>query len=160
NKSTDNVFNELFKRVITFAKRMHKQTAVGEQAVSVSYVAVELARKVFGDIQDKHVVVIGAGETGELTLKNLQGAGGTKVTVANRIFEKAAQLADQYRSGAVAINQLEGVLGEIDIVISCTAANDYVLTKEMIKLLQKQRHRRTLFMIDIADPRDLDPGLE
>jgi len=160
HKSTDKLFNELFKRVITFAKRMHKETAVGEQAVSVSYVAVELARKVFGDIKDKHVLVIGAGETGELTLKNLQGAGVTKVTVANRTFEKAAQLADQYRSGAVAINQLEGVLGEIDIVISSTAANDYVLTKEMIEPLQKQRKGRPLFMIDIAVPRDLDPGLE
>src|SRR5699024_12797392 len=71
HKTTYKLFNELFKRVITFAKRMHKETAVGEQAVSVSYVAVELARKVFGDIKDKHVLVIGAGETGELTLKNL-----------------------------------------------------------------------------------------
>src|SRR5699024_8558023 len=107
-----------------------------------------------------HVLVIGAGETGELTLKNLQGAGVTKVTVANRTFEKAAQLADQYRSGAVAINQLEGVLGEIDIVISSTAANDYVLTKEQIEPLQKQRKGRQLFMIDIAVPRELDTGLE
>src|SRR5699024_12166824 len=83
-----------------------------------------------------------------------------KVTVANRTFEKAAQLADQYRSGAVAINQLEGVLGEIDIVISSTAANDYVLTKEMIEPLQQQRKGRPLFMIDIAVPIVLYTGLE
>src|SRR5699024_6035068 len=81
HKSTDKLFNELFNRVITFAIRMHKETAVGDQGVSVSYVAGELARIVFGDIKDKRVLVIGAGETGGLTLKNLQGAGVTKVTV-------------------------------------------------------------------------------
>src|SRR5699024_12327126 len=81
HKSTDKLFNELYKRVITYDKRMHKETAVGEQAVSVSYVTLELARKVFGDIKDKHVLVIGAGVTGELTVKNLQGAGQTKVPV-------------------------------------------------------------------------------
>src|SRR5699024_11817596 len=123
HKSTDKLFNELFKRVITFAKRMHKETAVGEQAVSVSYVAVELARKVFGDIKDNHVLVIGAGETGELTLKNLQGAGVTKVTVANRTFEKAAQPADHYRSVAVASNQSEGAWGDIGMVISAPAVS-------------------------------------
>src|SRR5699024_12253083 len=79
HKSTDKLFNELFKRVSTFATRMHKETAVGEQAVSVSYVAVELARKVFGDIKDKHVLGSGAGETDELTSENMQGAGVTEV---------------------------------------------------------------------------------
>src|SRR5699024_2705739 len=77
-ETTGKLFNELFKRVITFAKRAHKDTAIGEQAVSISYVAVELSKKIFGDIRDKHVVILGAGEMAELALKNLQGAGVTQ----------------------------------------------------------------------------------
>lgn len=159
-KTIDKLFNELFKRVITFAKRMHKETAVGEQAVSVSYVAVELAKKVFGDVEHKHVLVLGAGETGELTIRNLQSAGVSNITIANRTFERAAELAEKYRAGAVAIDQMEGILGDMDVVISSTAADEYLLTKDMVEPLQKQRKGRSTFIIDIAVPRDIDPAIE
>ncbi len=93
NKVTGTMFNELFKRAITFAKRTHRETAIGEQAVSVSYAAVELAKKIFGDIANKHVVVYGAGEMGELALKNLHGAGVNKITIVNRTIERAKEMA-------------------------------------------------------------------
>src|SRR5690625_5881427 len=97
-KTTGTIFNELFKKAVTFSKRAHKDTAIGEHAVSVSYAAVRLARKIFGDLQNKHVVINGAGEMGELAVKNLQGSGATKITVVNRTFETAEILADKFRS--------------------------------------------------------------
>src|SRR5699024_11409142 len=88
-KTTGTIFNELFKQAITFGKRMHKETAIGEQAVSISYAAVELANKIFGDMKNKHVVVLGAGQMAELALKNIHGAGAANITVVNRTLEKA-----------------------------------------------------------------------
>ena len=158
-KTTKKLFNELFKRVITFAKRAHKETAIGEQAVSVSYVAVELAKKIFGDIADKHVLIIGAGETGELTLKNLHGAGVTSITVANRTYERAADLAGKFQAGAIAFEDIGAVMQDVDIVISATACPVPVLTKEKLQPLQKQRKGHPLFLIDIAVPRDIDPQI-
>src|SRR5699024_6618774 len=94
-KTTGTLFNESFKQAVTFPQRAHKETAIGEHAVSVSYAAVRLARKIFGDLQNKHVVINGAGEMGELAVKNLQGSGATKITVVNRTFETAEILAEK-----------------------------------------------------------------
>ena len=112
-KTSDKLFNELFKRVVTFAKRAHKDTAIGEQAVSISYVAVELAKKLFGKIEQQHVLILGAGETSELTLKNLQGAGVSNITVANRTLENAQTLAEKFQAEAVPIDALEQALYKV-----------------------------------------------
>ncbi|WP_096269593.1 glutamyl-tRNA reductase [Paucisalibacillus globulus] len=158
-KATGTVFNELFKQAITFAKRAQKETAIGENAVSVSYAAVELAKKVFGTLADKHVVILGAGKMGELAAKNLQGSGATNITVVNRTLEKAMDLANQFNARAEQLDNLNQVLTQTDILISSTGSNDYVLTNEMLQSIQKERKGKALFLVDIAVPRDIDPAI-
>ncbi|MFS0672958.1 glutamyl-tRNA reductase [Ornithinibacillus sp. 179-J 7C1 HS] len=159
-KATGTIFNELFKQAITFAKRAQKETSIGENAVSVSYAAVELAKKIFGTLDAKHVVILGAGKMGELAAKNLQGSGATKITVVNRTLEKASALAEKFNAQAAQIDNLEEVLKSTDILISSTGADSYVITQEMLEPIQKERKGRPLFLVDIAVPRDLDPALE
>lgn len=158
-KTSKRIFNELFKRVITFAKRAHRETGIGEQAVSISYAAVELSKKVFGNIQGKHIVILGAGETGELTLKNLQGAGVSRITVVNRTHERAEKLADKFSAEAVPAEDLPDILREADILISSTASATPVLTKVKLQESLKKRVEKPLFLIDLAVPRDIDPTI-
>ncbi len=153
------VFNHLFKQSITLAKRAHSETEIGSNAVSVSYAAVELAKKIFGDLSNKNVLILGAGKMGELAVQNLYGSGVGKVTVMNRTFEKAQGLADKFQGEAKAIEELQCALVEADIMISSTGAKGYVVTKEMMQDVERLRKGRPLFMVDIAVPRDLDPGL-
>lgn len=158
-ETTGTIFNELFKQAITFAKRAHKETAIGEHAVSVSYAAVELSKKIFGDITDKHVVIYGAGEMGELAVKNLSGAGATKITVVNRTLERAQELALQFHAKAASSDELMNVLRDADILISSTSAKEPVLTKADLIPVQKMRKGKPLFLVDIAVPRDLDANI-
>lgn len=153
------VFNHLFKQAITLAKRAHAETDIGANAVSVSYAAVELAKKIFGRLDGRHVLVLGAGKMGELAIKNLQGSGATKVTVMNRTFEKAATLADRFDGQAKGIDELQCALVEADILISSTGSKEYVISKELMAGVQKLRKGRPLFMVDIAVPRDIAPEI-
>nr|WP_304217635.1 glutamyl-tRNA reductase [Fredinandcohnia onubensis] len=153
------VFNHLFKQSITLAKRAHSETEIGSNAVSVSYAAVELAKKIFGDLKNKNVLILGAGKMGELAVQNLHGSGVGKVTVMNRTFEKAQNLAEKFQGEAKTIEELQCALVEADIMISSTGAKGYVITKEMMQDVERMRKGRPLFMVDIAVPRDLDPGL-
>jgi len=158
-KATGTIFNELFKRAITFAKRAHKETVIGEQSVSVSYAAVELAKKIFGDITNKHVVIYGAGEMGELAVENLHGAGVRHITVVNRTIERAEQLAKQFQAKAKSTDELSHILKETDILISSTGSSSPVLSKSDIEPIQKSRKGKPLFLVDIAVPRDLDANI-
>ncbi|MDL4841695.1 glutamyl-tRNA reductase [Aquibacillus rhizosphaerae] len=157
--TTGTLYNELFKQAITLAKRAHKETVIGENAVSVSYAAVELAKKIFTDLKNKHVVILGAGKMGELAAKNLQGSGVGKVTVINRTYKKAQALAKQFSGEAKKVEELASAVKEADILISSTGSDNYVLTKERLLPIQKERKGRPLFLVDIAVPRDLDPEL-
>lgn len=159
SKTTGTVFNTLFKQAITLAKRAHTETAIGQNAVSVSYAAVELGKKIFGSFHGKHVLVLGAGEMGELTAKHLHANGASKVVVANRTLERARLLAEKFQGEACTMDQLAEALADADIVISSTGAAGYVVTKEWLKPIIRQRRSRPLFMVDIAVPRDLDPEL-
>ena len=155
--TTGTVFNQLFKQAVTLAKRAHSETAIGENAVSVSYAAVELGKKIFGTLKNKHVVILGAGKMGELAIKNLQGSGADKVTVINRTFEKAEILADKFNGNAKPMTQLQCALLEADILISSTGATDYVIDLQLMEFVDKLRKGKPLFMVDIAVPRDIDP---
>ncbi|MEK4130683.1 glutamyl-tRNA reductase [Solibacillus sp. FSL W8-0474] len=157
--TTGTVYNQLFKQAVTFAKRAHSDTAIGENAVSVSYAAVELAKKIFGSLQNKHVAILGAGKMGELAIQNLYGNGVGKVTVINRTFEKAQNLASKFDGKAKAMNELQCTLLEADILISSTGATDYVIDYDLMKDVAKFRKGDPLFMVDIAVPRDLDPRI-
>ncbi|HDR6313810.1 TPA: glutamyl-tRNA reductase [Bacillus thuringiensis] len=159
-KATGTIFNELFKQVVTLAKRAHSETTIGESAMSVSYAAVELGRKIFGELTDCHVLILGAGKMGELALQNLYGSGARKVTVMNRTFTKAEVMAEKYMGHAKPLSELQCALLEADILISSTGASEYVITKEMMAKVEKMRSGRPLFMVDIAVPRDIDPAID
>lgn len=157
--ATGTIFNKLMKQAITFAKKCHSETDIGENAVSVSYAAVELAKKIFGGLQNKTILIVGAGKMGELTAKHLHASGGNEVLVINRTFEKAKEVAEKFHGVAHPFNDLDKLLVRADIVISSTGASDFVITKEMAAPAIKKRKGLPLFMVDIAVPRDLDPAL-
>ncbi|WP_019154714.1 glutamyl-tRNA reductase [Robertmurraya massiliosenegalensis] len=158
-QTTGTVFNQLFKQAITLAKRAHSETDIGANAMSVSYAAVELAKKIFGSLNGKHVLILGAGKMGELAIQNLHGNGASQVTVINRTFEKARSLAERFSGQAKSLNELQCALIEADIVISSTGAKDFVIDKDMMEDVERVRKGKPLFMVDIAVPRDLDPML-
>ncbi|MFK9091273.1 glutamyl-tRNA reductase [Bacillus salipaludis] len=158
-ETTGSVFNHLFKQAITVAKRGHSETDIGANAVSVSYAAVELAKKIFGSLANKHVLIFGAGKMGELAAQNLHGNGVKKVTVINRTYDKAKVLANRFNGEARTLADLEQSLVEADILISSTGAKGFVISKETIAKVEKKRRGKPLFMVDIAVPRDLDPKI-
>jgi glutamyl-tRNA reductase len=157
--TTGTIFNMLFKKVITLAKRGHSETEIGQNAVSVSYAAIELGKKIYGNLNNKTVLILGAGKMSELTVKHLNTNGVTEVFVANRTLERAKELASKFNGQAVAIEELSTCLRKVDIVISSTGSQEYVLTKSMIEEVMKYRFGQPLFLIDIAVPRDLDPAI-
>ncbi|EKN65008.1 glutamyl-tRNA reductase [Neobacillus bataviensis LMG 21833] len=158
-ETTGSVFNHLFKQAITVAKRGHSETDIGANAVSVSYAAVELAKKIFGSLANKHVLIFGAGKMGELAAQNLHGNGVKKVTVINRTYDKAMVLATRFNGEARSLAELERSLVEADILISSTGSKDFVISKETMARVEKKRRGKPLFIVDIAVPRDLDPRI-
>ncbi|MBN6186560.1 glutamyl-tRNA reductase [Aneurinibacillus sp. BA2021] len=157
--ATGTVFNKLFQQAITLAKRAHSETEINKNAVSTSYAAIELGKKVFGYFNDKTVLVLGAGKMSELTAKHLHSNGAARVLVVNRTYERAAALAEKFRGTAMRMEQLQDALLLADIVISSTGSDDYVITKQDVEAMMRKRRHRPLFMIDIAVPRDLDPAI-
>ncbi|CAM4032552.1 glutamyl-tRNA reductase [Saccharibacillus endophyticus] len=158
-KATGTWFNMLFKQAVTLGKRAHSETSIGENAVSVSYAAIELGKRIFGMFTDKKVLILGAGKMSELTVKHLYASGAAQVIVANRTVEKARELAGRFNGVPCTLEEGVAMLGEVDIVISSTGSSDYVLTREQVKTLAAARRSRPLFMIDIAVPRNIDPTI-
>lgn len=159
NKTTGVILNRLLHKSFSVAKRIRTETNIGSSAVSISFAAVQLAKKIFGSLERKRVMLVGAGEMAELAAQHLIAQGIEKVLVANRTFERAVKLARTFNGEAVALNELVPQLEEVDILISSTGAPGLVLKKDDVKPVIKQRMHRPLFLIDIAVPRDLDPQL-
>ena len=153
------ILNKLLHKAFSVAKRVRTETRIGSAAVSISYAAVELARKIFGGLQDKKVLLIGAGEMAELAAENLVGQGVTEVTVANRTLANGVALAKRFRGRAVALDELMVELERADIVISSTGATEVILHRDDLRPIMRARRNRPIFFIDIAVPRDLDPAL-
>lgn len=145
-------FNQLFKQAVTLGKRAHSETSIGESAVSVSYAAVELGKRIFGMFTGKRVLILGAGKMSELTVKHLYSSGAAEVIVANRTLSRAVELAEKFAGRPSTIDEALQHLDEVDIVISSTGAEGYVLTAEQVAAGMKRRPSRPLFMIDIAVP--------
>ena len=156
---TSVVFNRLFRRALEVGKRVRTETAIGERPVSVSSAAVELALQVFGKFKDHVVLILGAGETSELTATHLKAHGIERILVTNRTFAAAEELARRVGGRAVPFEDLEGHLSAADIVISSTSAPHFVVSRERVDRAMKHRRHRPLFFIDIAVPRDLDPEI-
>ncbi|MBI5231503.1 MAG: glutamyl-tRNA reductase [Coriobacteriales bacterium] len=152
------IFNKLFRQSFEVGKRVRTETDIGENAVSISYAAVELAKKVFDNLDGRTILVLGAGKMSELTAKHLVANGVHNVLVANRTFERAVELAERFDGEAIPYEDLFTRLRETDILISSTAATHYVVTKDKVAPSLRGRRGEPLFMIDIAVPRDIDPA--
>jgi len=158
-KSAGVILNRLLHRTFFVAKRIRSETGIGDHAVSISYAAIELGRKIFGDLADKQVLFIGAGEMAELAVEHLIRHRVGRIFVANRTFERGLELASRYKGSAIAFNEIPNHLHKVDIIISSTGAQDYVVHKSDLKGIMRGRRNRPLFFIDIAVPRDIDPRL-
>lgn len=139
------------------AKRVRTETALAGHAVSVSYAAVELAKKIFGRLDGKVVLIIGAGEMAEIAARHFIKQGAQRLIVTNRTFSRAQELATMFGGDAIDFSHLGDALAEPDIVISSTGASQYILTPAQIAPALRRRRNRLLFLIDIAVPRDIDP---
>lgn len=151
--------SRLMHRAFFTAKRVRNETGIALAAVSVAYAAVELAKKILGDLQEKSVLLIGAGEMAELTARHLIGQVMRPICVTNRTFENACRLADEFGGEAIRVNQLSEALTQADIVISSTGACEPIIRVTDVRSVMKSRKYRPMFMIDIAVPRDIEPNV-
>lgn len=159
HRATGVILNRLLHKTFSVAKRIRSETGIGSHAVSVSYAAVELAKKIFGELSGKTAMLIGAGEMAELAAQHLLANGVKKLIVANRTLSRAVELAKQFQGEAISLEELEDFLVQTDIVLSSTGAPHYILTAEQVKRLMRPRKMRPIFFIDIAVPRDIDPAV-
>ncbi|BBO90198.1 glutamyl-tRNA reductase [Desulfosarcina ovata subsp. ovata] len=153
------ILNKLLHRTFFVAKKVRTETGIGDHAVSISYAAIELGKKIFGDLAGKQVMLIGAGEMAELAVDHLIRNRAGTITVANRTFARGVELAERFFGQAIKFEEIVDTIKDVDIVISSTGATDYVLGKAQIKKAMRSRRNRSLFFIDIAVPRDIDPEI-
>ena len=149
----------LFHHALRVGKRARRETNIGRNALSVSRAAVELARRALGDLRNKHALVVGLGDAGRLTAQALSDAGVADITVTNRTYQRAVDMANQLGGRAVPMDDLDEMMEETDIVVSATGSPGYVITPEMVARARVSNDR-PLFLIDIAVPRDIDPAVK
>jgi glutamyl-tRNA reductase len=159
--STGPLTNQIFQAALKVAKRVTTETSINEKRVSIPSVAVaDFAKQIFERFDDKHILVIGAGEMADETLHYLQDEGARQVTIVNRNFERAEELAQRWQGKAQPWDQLHAALAEADLVISTTSATEPIVTQaEYAQLVEPARDQRTLCILDLAIPRDFDPAL-
>lgn len=149
-------FERLFQKTFAVAKQVRTDTDIGANAVSVAFAAVSLARQIFGNLSKVKVLLIGAGETIELVAKHLKEQGAAQLTVANRTYERAVLLAEQFGASAITLAQVPTQLADADVVISSTASTLPIVGKGMVEQALKQRKHKPMFLVDLAVPRDIE----
>lgn len=154
---TNKVINVFFQNALTVGKRVRTETHIDQHPTSISYTAVELVKQSFGDLNNRNILILGAGEMSALTVKHLVANGASTVMVSNRSYERAQALAQECSGKAIKFQDFEKCLLDVDIVISATAAANFVVMPGQIKGVMEQRNQRPLFLIDIAVPRDIHP---
>ncbi|MCX7981516.1 MAG: glutamyl-tRNA reductase [Syntrophales bacterium] len=157
--TTGTILNRALHSSFRTAKRVRTETGLANHAVSVSYAAVELAKKVFGKLEKKSALLVGAGEMAELAARHLIKNGLSRLILTNRTLSRAQELAVVFGARAIPFQELTSVLTEVDIVISSTGASNYVITTNMITDALRRRRNRLILIIDIAVPRDADPEI-
>jgi glutamyl-tRNA reductase len=155
----DALLLQLYEQTMRVAKKVRTDTGIGEHAVSVPYAAVELAKKIFGDLRGLRVLLLGAGEMGELTADHLHQQNVSQVFVANRSNDRAQELAHRFDGIAIHFDKLDEYLDDCDIVIASTAAPHYVIALPQIERALAARRNRNLFLIDLSVPRNIDPEI-
>ena len=156
-KTAGLILNRFLHKAFSVAKRVRTETAIASNAVSVSFAAVELARKIFDRLDNKGVMIIGAGEMCELAARHFVSNGVSKVLVTNRTFDRAEKLAAEFEGKAIPFENFVDHLAEVDIVMTSTGAPNFILGKRQMEEVLKRRKNRPMFLIDIAVPRDIDP---
>jgi glutamyl-tRNA reductase len=156
-KSSGVILNRLLHRTFFVAKRIRTETGIGDHAVSISYAAVELGRKIFGNLVGKTILLVGAGEMAELAVEHLIRNKASEIYVANRTFENGVELAKKFNGKPIRFEEITNFLESIDIVISSTGSAEFVITRDQVKSVIRKRRNRPIFFIDIAVPRDIDP---
>lgn len=155
-KTSGTIFNELFKQAITFAKKVHTETELGKKAVSVSYAAVELAKKLIDDLAKKNILIVGAGEMAELAAINFASQG-SFVTIANRSVGRAEKLAKKINGNHISLDELKN-LDKYDLLVGSTSAREYIITEKLIR--NNKKNTNPLFVIDISLPRNVEPDIK
>jgi glutamyl-tRNA reductase len=159
SKTVGSVLNKLFQETFRVAKRVRTETEIAKNAVSLSYAAVELAKMVHGDLTSRSILLIGAGKMGELSMKHFRQNGCSEVVVANRSPERAAELAARLGGRPRSLSDLDLLLERADVVVSSTAAPNYVITARDVEQVLRRRRGRPLVFVDLAVPRDIDPAV-
>ncbi|MGH1543246.1 MAG: glutamyl-tRNA reductase [Arenicella sp.] len=156
---TGKILNHLFQQTFSVAKQVRTDTSIGSSPVSVAYAAVSLAKQIFADLGEQTVLMIGAGDTIELAIKHLHQQGVTKCIIANRSRDRANRLAEQFAAQAISLDELHERLPEADIVFSSTASSLPILGKGAIETALQKRKNRSMFLVDLAVPRDIEPQI-
>ena len=154
------LLHEVFHTAFRTGKRAKSETSISEGAVSVSYAAVELAEKIFADLSKKKGMLIGAGETAELTAKHLVAHGISELYIANRTIERAQKLAEQFNGKVIKLEEIPDKLAEVDIVISSVTVDNYILTFHQVKNAISKRGNKPILIIDIGVPRNVEPKIK
>lgn len=157
--ATRTALNRMFQRAFAVGKRLRNHTAIQRGATSVGSVAVELAERIFGDLRDCHVMLLGAGEMSRVTAQSLLSRGARSIIVSNRSYDRAVELATAMGGEALRFDDWPSRVAAADIVIASTGAPHFVVTHEQIEQVRRRRRSRPLFMIDIAVPRNVDPAI-
>jgi glutamyl-tRNA reductase len=157
--STGPALNKLFQAAFSAAKRVRSETLIGANAVSLASATVSLARRVYSDLSAQSALLIGAGEMNALTARHFVSAGVRRMVIANRTLSRAEALAGEVKAQAAGLDQLDRHLIEADIVISCTASPEPLITKRAAETAIRARRRRPIFMVDLAVPRDIEPAV-
>jgi glutamyl-tRNA reductase len=155
----DGLLQQVYAQTMRVAKRVRTDTAIGEHAVSIPYAAVELAKKIFGDLKGLQVLLLGAGDMGELTAEHLHKQSVKQVFVANRSYNRAIELAERFHGSAVQFDAIEQHLATCDIVIASTSAPHYVIEPDQVERALDTRRMRNLFLIDLSVPRNINPDV-
>ncbi|MDO9265270.1 MAG: glutamyl-tRNA reductase, partial [Desulfosalsimonadaceae bacterium] len=159
-KATGVILNRLMHKAFSTAKRVRSETGIGGHAVSISYAAVELAKKIFDSLDGKTVLLVGAGEMAELAVEHLiRNTASGNLLVANRTFSAGVALAERFNGQAIRLEEISEKLKTADIIISSTGSPNYVITRDQVQPIMRARKNRPLFFIDIAVPRDIDPAI-
>ena len=158
-RSSGIILNRFLHKAFSVAKRVRTETKIASSAVSVAFAAVELAKKIFNDLSDKTVMLIGAGEMCELAAKHFLNSGVRGLMVTNRTFERAEKLADEFDGKAVRFDELFDQLHKADIILSSTGAPHTIIGAGDLEAVMRRRRQKPMFFIDIAIPRDIDPAV-
>jgi glutamyl-tRNA reductase len=159
SKTSGVLLNRLLHRTFSVAKRVRSETGIGDNAVSISYAAIELGRKIFDSLNHKKILLIGAGEMAELAVEHLIRHKAGDIYVANRTFERGVNLAKKFNGRPIRFEEIADTLRFVDIIISSTGSADFIIREKQVKAVMKKRRNSPLFFIDIAVPRDIDPEI-